>query len=283
MYTLTTLFIDKRKGIKVKSNVTMFAHGLTIAVIALCAGCAGTAPKTQGDAILPEIDVVQVKENSEEALKAAQEAKREIEAINGKLAEIDNKHVSPSGDSSGASRAKIEEIENRLAFLAEAVKDLQAKVAALQDASNPRSPVRGAQPGPSAALPLPAASGGGPENDAYQNALRAFNSRNYEQAQKLFSDIIKQYPSGAYADNCWYWSGECSYAMLDWTKAISLFQKVAEFTGSSKADDAQLKLGMCYMKTGQAALAKAEFRKLIERYPGSEYVPRAQKYLSEMK
>ena len=266
-----------------KSNVTMLACGTAVAALALCTGCAGTAPKTQNDAILPEIDVVQVKENSEEALTTAQEAKRNIEVITNKLAEIDNRPGSPSGDSSGASHAKIEEIEKRLALLAEALKDLQAQVVVLQNAPVPRASAKGSQAGPAAVSPSPAAPAGGSENDAYQNALRVFNSRNYEQAQKLFSDIIKQYPAGAYTDNCWYWSGECSYAMLDWPRAISLFQKVLEFTNSSKADDAQLKLGMCYMKTGQGALAKAEFRRLIERYPGSEYVPRAQKYISEMK
>jgi outer membrane protein assembly factor BamD (BamD/ComL family) len=40
---------------------------------------------------------------------------------------------------------------------------------------------------------------------------------------------------------------------------------------------------MCYMKMGQGAQARAEFKKLIERYPGSEYVPRAQKYIAEIK
>jgi tol-pal system protein YbgF len=266
-----------------KSNVTMLACGAAVAALALYAGCAGTAPKTQADAILPEIDVVQVKENSEEALKTAREAKRDIEVINSKLAEIDNRLGSPSGDASSTSPAKIEEIENRLALLAEALKDLQAQVVALQNASAPRVSARAPQTGAAAVSPSSAAAAPGSENEAYQNALRVFNGRNYEQAQKLFSDIIKQYPAGTYADNCWYWSGECSYAMLDWPRAISMFQKVFEFTNSSKADDAQLKLGMCFMKTGQSALAKAEFRKLIERYPGSEYVPRAQKYLSEMK
>ena len=263
----------------------MLACGLAVSALALCAGCAGTAPKTQGDAILPEIDVVQVKENSEEALKTAREAKRDVEIINNKLAEIDNRLGSLSGDAPSTSLAKIEEIENRLALLAEAFKDLQAQVVALQNASAPRASARASQTGPAAVSPSPAAAApaAGSEYDAYQNALRVFNGRNYEQAQKLFSDIIKQYPAGAYADNCWYWSGECSYAMLDWPRAISMFQKVFEFTNSSKADDAQLKLGMCYMKTGQGALAKAEFRKLIERYPGSEYVPRAQKYLAEIK
>jgi outer membrane protein assembly factor BamD (BamD/ComL family) len=40
---------------------------------------------------------------------------------------------------------------------------------------------------------------------------------------------------------------------------------------------------MAYMKMGQTALAKSELKTLIDRYPASEYVARAKKYLSEIK
>jgi tol-pal system protein YbgF len=246
-------------------------------------GCAGTAPKPTAEAILPEIDVVQVKENSEEALKIAQETKLDVEVINNKLTEIDNKLVTLTEDVSSVSVAKIEEIENRLSLLVEAFKDLQAQVTTLQNAPAGRS----AKPatGPATFSPSAAASvlTTNTEYDSYQNALRVFNGRNYDKAQQLFADIVKQYPSGGYADNCLYWSGECWYAQNDFAKAISMFSKVFEFRNSSKADDAQLKIGMCYMKMGQSALAKTEFKKLIDRYPASEYVTRAQKYLSEIK
>jgi len=251
-------------------------------------GCAATAPKQQTDAILPEIDVVQVKENSEEALKVAQETKLDAEVLNNKLTEVDNKLVSLSEDVSSVSTAKIEEIENRLALLVEAFKDLQAQVTALQNAPVARAavaPATSARKGPATFSPASATTllGGNSEYEAYQTALRTFNSRNYEQALKLFSDIVKQYPTGSYADNSWYWSGECCYSQGDYAKAVAMFQKVFDFKNSSKADDAELKIGMSYMKMGQIALAKTEFKNLIDRYPASEYVPRAQKFLSELK
>jgi tol-pal system protein YbgF len=253
--------------------------------VLLIAGCAGTAPKPVSEAILPEIDVVQVKENSEEALKISQETKLDVEVINNKLTEIDNKLVTLGEDVSSVSVAKIEEIENRLSLLVEAFKDLQAQVTTIQNNPTVR-PSRPAATGPATFSPTAAAAAGQTSNteyDSYQNALRVFNARNYDKALQLFSDIVKQYPSGAYTDNCLYWGGECSYAQNDFAKAVAQFNKVFDFKNSSKADDAQLKIGMCYMKMGQSALAKAEFKKLVERYPASEYVPRAQKYLSEIK
>ncbi len=256
------------------------------AALLLClAGCAGTAKSsrtTAAQAVLPEIDVIQVKENSEEALKLAQETKLDADVLNNKVAELDNKLVGLSEEVSNVSLAKIEEIENRLSLLVEAFKDLQAQVVALQNAPAPRyvKPPAAATFSPSSASPILSKS---PEYDSYQNALRAFNARNYDAALKLFSEVLKQFPQGTYADNCSYWSGECYYALRDFANAIASFKKVFEFKNSSKSDEAQLKIGMSYMKMGQSALAKSELKMLIDRYPGSEYVSRAKKYLSEIK
>jgi tol-pal system protein YbgF len=268
-----------------KISMNMFFSAVILSIALMLFGCAGTAPKPTTEAILPEIDVVQVKENSEEALKIAQETKLDVEVINNKLTEIDNKLVTLTDDVSSISVAKIEEIENRLSLLVEAFKDMQAQVTALQNAPAGRPAARPAAKGPATFSPAASASAltSNTEYDSYQNALRMFNSRNYDKAFQLFSDIIKQFPAGTYTDNCWYWSGECWYAQNDYAKAISQFVKVFDFKSSSKADDAQLKIGMCYMKMGQSALAKGEFKKLVDRYPASEYVPRAQKYLSEIK
>jgi tol-pal system protein YbgF len=265
--------------------VRTFGPAIVSCTALLLFGCAASAPKPVAEAILPEIDVVQVKENSEEALKVSQETKLDVEVINNKLTEIDNKLVTLGEDVSSVSVAKIEEIENRLSLLVEAFKDLQAQVTALQNAPAVRSVARPAATGPATFSPSAAAGAltASTEYDSYQNALKVFNARNYEKAQQLFADIVKQYPSGTYADNCVYWGGECSYAQNDFAKAVAQFTKVFDYKNSSKADDAQLKIGMCYMKMGQSALAKAEFKKLVDRYPASEYVPRAQKYLSEIK
>ena len=256
------------------------------AAVSCLIGCAGTAKtqKTSADAILPEIDVIQVKENSEEALKLAQETKLDADVLNNKVAELDNKIIGLSEDISNVSLAKIEEIENRLSLLIEAFKDLQAQVTALQNAPAPKyAKAASAAPATFSPSATSAILSNSPEYDSYQNSMRAFNSRNYDTAIKLFSDVLKQYPQGSYSDNCHYWIGECHYALRDFASAIASFKRVFEFKNSSKSDEAQLKIGMSYMKMGQPALAKSELKTLIDRYPASEYVPRAKKYLSEIK
>ena len=250
--------------------------------VALSIGCAATQPPLETEALLPEIDVIQVKEHSDEALKLAQEAKLDVEVVTNKLTETDNRLILLSEEVSSVSIAKIEELENRLALLIEAYKDLQARVATVEAMPLRRPPKKKKKPAtfsPSKAAPIL----GSTEYQLYQTGLRTFNNRVYEKAMSIFNDVIKQYPKGEYADNARYWIGECFYAKGDYASAVASFNHVFDFKNSPKADDAQFKIGMCYLKMGQSALAKEELKKLIDRYPASEYVERAKKYLSEIR
>ncbi|MBD3395681.1 MAG: tol-pal system protein YbgF [Chitinivibrionales bacterium] len=247
---------------------------------ALLMGCASSVKQLEEEALLPEIDIVQLKENSDEALKLAQEAKLEVQVVNTKLAEIDNRLVVLSEEVSSVSLAKIEEIENRLALLIEAYKDLHEQIAALEALPSVKKKGGSAAPtfSPSAAGKIVTSS----EYEAYQNALRAFNSRTYDKAHKLFTELLEKYPSGTYASNAQYWIGECHYAQAKYADAIASFDKVLSYAKSPKADDAQLKIGLSYLKMGKKTHAKESFNLLVNRFPHSEYVPRAKKYLAEL-
>ena len=109
----------------------------TVVPVILVIGCAASRQQLGNEALLPEIDVIQVKEHSDEALKLAQEAKLDVEVVTNKLTETDNRLILLSEEVSSVSIAKIEELENRLALLIEAYKDLQAQVTALE--AMPRS------------------------------------------------------------------------------------------------------------------------------------------------
>ena len=248
---------------------------LLLPVAGMYFGCASTRPQTGNEALLPEIDVIQVKEHSDEALKLAQEAKLDVEMVNNKLTETDNRLILLSEEVSSVSIAKIEEIENRLALLIEAYKDLQAQVTAIE--AMPRHAPRKKRAKP-ATFSL-----GSTEYEMYQGALRTFNSRSYDKAIELFNDVLKQYPDGEYAGNARYWIGECYYALGDYASGVASFTHVFDVKGSPKADDAQFKVGLSYLKMGQPAMAKEELKKLVDRYPASEYVERAKKYLAEIR
>jgi tol-pal system protein YbgF len=254
-----------------------------VAASVLCIGCAATRPPATGnEALLPEIDVVQVKEQSDEALKLAQEAKLDVEVVTNKLTETDNRIIQLSEEVSSVSIAKIEELENRLSLLVEAYKDLQSQVAAIEAMPARTPPKKAPQQAtfsPSAAAPLL----GSPEYELYQTGIRTFQNRVYDKSIEIFNEVIKQYPKGEYSDNARYWIGECYYALGDYASGVTSFTHVFDFPNSSKADDAQFKIGLSYLKMGQSGMAKEELRKLIDRFPASEYVERTKKYLAEIK
>ncbi len=252
-----------------------------LVALALFAGCASSLKQAENEALLPEIDVVQVKEYSEEALKLAQEAKMDVQMINTKLADVDNRLVVLSEEIANVSQARIEELENRLSLLIEAFKDLHEKMAAIEVLPQIRV-VKKKKPAvfsPSGASTFVTSS----EYDQYQKGLKTFDSRAYDKAKDLFLGVIKKFPKGEYSDKAQYWIGECHYAKRDYAKAIAAFNKVFAYKRTSKGDDAQLKLGLCYLRMGKNDNAVEEFNRLINRYPASEYVPRAKKYLTEIK
>ena len=116
----------------------------------------------------------------------------------------------------------------------------------------------------------------------YDQALSLYNSRRYNEAVTAFDQLIKSGESNSLVDNCQYWKGEAYYGLSNYEQSILEFQKVFVYPNSNKLDDAQLKLGLCYIKLNNNDRAKLELDKLLREYPDSEYVGRARSYISRL-
>jgi tol-pal system protein YbgF len=114
----------------------------------------------------------------------------------------------------------------------------------------------------------------------YQEGLDLFHSRNYKQAIDVFESLIASDANNSLSDNAQYWVGESHYALGQYKNAVIDFEKVFTFPKSNKNPDAQFKLGLCYVRLGDGAKAKEEFQRLIDVYPESGYVSRAQDHLA---
>jgi len=245
----------------------------------------------ESEAILPQIDVIQVKESADEALRTSRDMKRESETQSARVTQLDNRLLLLSEEVANFSYAKVEELETRLALLTEAYKDMYVKIQALEDyieRSRPKPPPPPAKPAPNTATFTPVAPVSdpllsSPEYDLYQSGLRLFNGRSYDRAAKVFEDLLAKFPDGAYKDNAQYWIGECLYQQAKMDAAIEAYKKVFAYPNSPKADAAQFKIALALQKLGQTERARAEFRRLIERYPASDFVERAKKYVAELK
>lgn len=246
-------------------------------------GCAPTLNQVAPDPILPEIDVVRVKEYSEEALKLSQETKMELNMVNTKVADLEKRMISISEDASSISRAKIEELSTKLTLLIEAVKTLQQKVETIENM--PRRASDGKkQKAIYTFTPTDAATVlSSTEYNHYQAALAAYDRRNYTKALQIFRRLHKSFKHGEYKEKSLYWIGECYYAQGKYTEALQKFKLVSKQKENSKSDDAQLKVALSYIRLGKNETAINEFQKLIVMYPASEYVARAEKYIEELK
>jgi TolA-binding protein len=139
---------------------------------------------------------------------------------------------------------------------------------------------RTAQPQPTQYSPP--SSSGDSFSGQYDEALVLYNNKSYQKALNMFDGLLSTNANNSLVDNCQYWKGECYYGLLDYNQAALEFQKVFMFNNSNKLDDSQLKLGLCYIKLGNLERAKDELAKVLDNYPDSEYVSRAQAYLNQL-
>lgn len=280
--------------------------GLAIWLMAACA----SAPKLQtGDPSLPEIDVLQLKENSDEALKLAQENKLDLQSLETKVRELENR-ISSLGDELGnLPVAKLDELTQQMTLMTEQLRNLEDRLArtpsapakkelatfsptAIDTTSKKEAPTASkkdstAKAGSNAKIPAgKAAPRKAPASDVeaqlYKKAFDLYYGRDYAQAILKFEELLQKFPASTYADNCFYWIGECQFAIGNFAKAITAFRKVFTYPETEKADDAQLKLGYSYLRLGDRKQAAAEFKKVVSFYPDSEYTERAKEELAKL-
>ena len=154
--------------------------------------------------------------------------------------------------------------------LSNKISDLEAANAALSSAPRKSEPVRAsvkhmAMPGTSS-----------PEEiKAYEGAVNLARNKNFRESMNGMQSLLNSGIKDDYADNCHYWLGECNFQMKDYSKAIEHFEHVLTYKFSEKKDDAQLMIAQSYERLGDKTKAHAEYQKLVDMYPTSEYVKRA--------
>ena len=120
-------------------------------------------------------------------------------------------------------------------------------------------------------------------NSLYEKALQAFDKQQYSEASGFLGKIMAVNSRGSLADNAQYWLGECAYAVKDYTGALEAFKRVFQFADTEKDDDAQLKLGYCYLRLGDSESALIEYKRLTVDYPDSEYLQRAEEQIRRIR
>lgn len=145
----------------------------------------------------------------------------------------------------------------------------------------PRKPVSVAA-GPSRKSSSKSSSGGSSASSKYNAALNDYNSGKYDEAARKFEEVLEKDASGKLSDNCQYWLGECYMAMRDYTRAILEYEKVFVYDDDENDDDAQFKIGLSFLESGNRKMARNELDSLLDFYSDSELARKARSYLQRL-
>jgi tol-pal system protein YbgF len=255
-YLPRTSFFDRlpRRGGRLLAAILVGTSFLLSACAAPSARASGSGSGRPSDA-----GATLSAEESADALRLAQESRLELQTQSARLKELEG---------------QVRDLTEILSWTAEQIQNQTRQLDSL------RQGAAGMPPAASSTAPLHASQAprriSSDEASQYRLALDQYFGRNYAAALKAFSDLLAQYPQGAYADNAEYWIGESRFAQGDYPGALAAFRKVFAYPGTEKADDAQLKIGYCHLRLNDRKKAEEEFRKLVSLYPSSEYVDRAQ-------
>tara|TARA_B110000483_G_C18195830_1_gene542932 strand:+ start:1911 stop:2720 length:810 start_codon:yes stop_codon:yes gene_type:complete len=250
------------------SKATLSLCGILLVFLTSCA-----APITRegSEALLPEIDVLQMKENTDAALKISRQTKMDVDAMQTRLIEMERRQMDLENTIQTLPVARMEELESKIILLSEEIRLLQSEfegklsLKTFQPSGNKRT-TRSLSQQPA----------------MYQKALGLFNHKDFMGSIAKFQRFIAEIPSSEYADDAVFWIGESHFNLGDYARAIEAFQKVFSYIRTDKGDDAQFRIGLCYLRLGDSFQAVAEFKKLSVIYPDSEYIVRANTELRKL-
>ncbi len=116
----------------------------------------------------------------------------------------------------------------------------------------------------------------------YENALKAFHNREYDQAKELWAEFAGQFPEHKLVPNAYFWQAECLYQMDEYAQAVLLYDKVISlYPDSSKYSSALLKQGLSLYALDKNKAGRIRLQQLIKDYPDTAEAKRAQTFLEQ--
>ncbi|MEW6061334.1 MAG: tetratricopeptide repeat protein [Bacteroidota bacterium] len=167
------------------------------------------------------------------------------------------------------------QLKEELSTAQQKIQDLSAKVSDLEAANLALKKTGKPKPATVSTRPATAGKSTPEEIQAYENAVATFNNKNYDQTISEMQALLNSGVKDDYADNCHYWIGLSYFQKKEYESAINHLSQVMNYRFSEKKDDAQLIIAQAYERMGNKERAMAEYKKLVEMYPTSEYVGRA--------
>lgn len=118
----------------------------------------------------------------------------------------------------------------------------------------------------------------------FEAGENAYNARQYQDAEKSFSDFLKNYSSNPKAAQAQFYLAECKFQRNRFPEAALEYNTViTKYSKSSSTPEALLKQGIAFSKMGQPDAAKKRMQEVISKYPNSPQASRAKNFLKTNK
>jgi TolA-binding protein len=176
---------------------------------------------------------------------------------------------------SDPTASRLDDAEVQLAYLTEAFRDLYSQVREIRLIPFIQQQQRTAPRPGGFSVSTATQTLGGDEYSLYSRGLDAYRKKFYDETRQFMTESINSFPNGKYGDRANVWVAESYIEQKNFKQALEFYQKVLGFSGSSKEDDAQYRIGICYLNLGEFDKAVEELTKLVRRYPASEFVDKA--------
>ncbi len=122
-----------------------------------------------------------------------------------------------------------------------------------------------------------------PDELAYKEAKKVYDSGKYNEAIKLFKEFKKKFPKSAYVPNAIFYIAQSYYKKGEFDKAIINYDYLINtYPNSNKTPDATLKEGISFIKLGDVVDGKYLLEKVIQQYPNSPQAQAAALYLRKL-
>ncbi len=293
--------------------------GLGVLALSLLGGCVGSSRNLEQQVAQHDQQLRQMQPNQADTWNQLQSMRQDLNSLKGQMDELQ----SAGGARAISERlrkhdAALRQVESSMALNLNLGEPMPAAGAPsytpgfIPPAAQAASPATGAyglpaEPGASAATGAAVATGATaaagtttwgqadpkpvlevPKKDIslalFDAGVNSFNARRYDEAQRSFSDFLKNYKDHSQSAEAQYYLAECYFQKNQFPEAALAYDAVIKkYPKSASAPGAYLKQGIAFSKINQTAAAKARMQELISKFPNSPEAARARSFLKTNK
>jgi tol-pal system protein YbgF len=215
--------------------------------------------------------------------------KGELNKLTGRVEDNDNlvkRTLEKDLSGQDNTKAEVAALATRIQESEKAIKHLEDDLRAGLEAVA-KAPATLAEQSPTTTAASASAPGSGAtaakEEDLYNNGLNLFKEGKIDEALKSLKGFMEKYPKSELADNAQFWIGECYMSKKQYDLAILAYQDVIKnHPNGNKVPNAILRQGVAAELYGDKKLARALYKKLIEKFPTTSEAKTAKERLAKL-